>query len=1650
MSSGGYTLDPPKSGVLAELEEAESMPDEERVNKYFYNLYVANVSTDDIIGVMRRFESSPPDSRNSKTYRTMLKILFNECRFFPKYPVQELAITAELFGKMIKHCLLLSNGNLLMLALRCIIEALKRGKMSKMFQFGTIALSQFETSIANYPWFSTALLDIPDVRETFPQLYKTCEKLQSIMTDSMRGTTYVDQSKGIIIRPEDCEPGVARSAPAPPDVPPPCVIDKDRLDVGELESLMNCVLDDLTLEVPPVAVVNQIYAAFNNMSMDTAAQKAREVNDAIEASNLSWLLLYIVKTRASKEQNLHDVFVLFIENIKAPKVFDMAIQITYSCISACLKHIVDQKELPSYRTLLKNLGSWLGRITIGRNIPIMSRRLDLKQVLFHAYENGAMVAALPFVCKIMEHVANSKIFKPPNPWTTAILNFLVEIHSLNRLKTSLVFEVEVLFKHLDLGLENFANKTQLLESRVRPDVSIDFDPVEVPSEIPVPKVTEVPKPVHQYPVTGVPKSQPGRSGLGPQREASKDSVREKLNLLLAKVMREGPGVVRPNPPGESRSTEKPHPPPGYPPVPPIGALNGLHMQPVGNVSSGQSPIKNPPTPPLSDFAERVLHQLQSSVVISPSIAIFELQPQLRACVPLAIDRAIRRVIPVVSEHALSISRATTRMLISNDFAGEEDESTLRVAIQSMMEYFAKSLVIATCKEPLRIAFHESLRAALQTYSTQDCNTQVLVEQLVQIISQDNIVPAVAAAEKIVGEQAVRDVDSVIPDVLKLCKTQHQQGLPISLPPLLQQWNRLNVCMDKRNLTLYRNLFQNGARGLPVSSPLLQHLHGNVPRSMPPQPVGPVTNGAMPMSLCNAVMSRFEECFAEVREPLREIALFPPSLYSKSPTEPDYEPIMFSTHALLVLYSLPVDHDLFSCIAKCLNVMENSRHSEMASIAISHRLLTFLCEGIGAQAGLNVEVLLCVLDGLNQLNPGIKQSLVPLLFSQPLDRGNTAFNVVTVTGLLRYNLLDWSHLVHYLTLAMDKGRNSYAVEMAIVITAISVIDQRSIGPEAAAAIIREIASIKCGLEMCETYSGVLLKDARSKLLKDYMDLCPEPRLIIVSLSPILKRNLAACVTGSKFKLVGPTDDVMSFPETVRRDSHLDLGFGGVRRIVPPPPVSDSHRAIVSIIFAKWIESSLPYDGENLLLAWRQFFQRFNLQSLFKMDGGTDNFFAICVGSAIGTMSSSSPGWTVDQLDDPGFPSEGIDSLIALAKMADVMLRLVGGSDVPPSSALQKLLASTASLVLYGHDYISYYKLWVVLMRYFDKLEVASGNIVCRITFLTALRCINPTRCPEFVFFWLRLIWHPSLLKGAMAIPRCWSHVANLLLEMTCFMDANRKHESYHRIEQWCLELVHHVCDNYPQFVVEYYFCIGGSPRLERAASSCYVGPDPVPINALSMPVDHLPAMTVAPPVSPMIVTLLMRHGIKSYADSVMRSVVRQANIHAKIDVQQVVKVLEDVLDNDPGQGMTLVSCFSYYIGIEFPKSLSEPERIDERRLYVYLELLRQMSNRGRYVLVNAISRHLRYPNLHTHFFSCLLLWLFDVFRAPRDDILRQIILRVLLEQGLSGVKCPWGVRLTVVELFRNPRYKLGGDSFKSIPNCTRALLETISQVCSDVV
>lgn len=75
---------------------------ENEANSYFQKIYSEQTRLDDVIQMLKLYKSST-EQREQEVFACMVHNLFDEYRFFPKYPDKELNITAVLFGQLIHH-----------------------------------------------------------------------------------------------------------------------------------------------------------------------------------------------------------------------------------------------------------------------------------------------------------------------------------------------------------------------------------------------------------------------------------------------------------------------------------------------------------------------------------------------------------------------------------------------------------------------------------------------------------------------------------------------------------------------------------------------------------------------------------------------------------------------------------------------------------------------------------------------------------------------------------------------------------------------------------------------------------------------------------------------------------------------------------------------------------------------------------------------------------------------------------------------------------------------------------------------------------------------------------------------------------------------------------------------------------------------------------------------------------------------------------------------------------------------------------------------------------------------------------------------------------------------------------------------------------
>ena len=141
---------------------------EAEANANFQRLYSGDADGgENTAEMLARFRASR-DARERDVFGCMVHNLFDEYRFFSKYPEKELRVTAVLFGRLIDLQLVASIT--LGVALRCVLDALRKPFGTKMFAFGSEALEQFKQRLPEWPQYCQHLAAVPHLPQAHPDL----------------------------------------------------------------------------------------------------------------------------------------------------------------------------------------------------------------------------------------------------------------------------------------------------------------------------------------------------------------------------------------------------------------------------------------------------------------------------------------------------------------------------------------------------------------------------------------------------------------------------------------------------------------------------------------------------------------------------------------------------------------------------------------------------------------------------------------------------------------------------------------------------------------------------------------------------------------------------------------------------------------------------------------------------------------------------------------------------------------------------------------------------------------------------------------------------------------------------------------------------------------------------------------------------------------------------------------------------------------------------------------------------------------------------------------------------------------------------------------------------------------------------------------
>ncbi|KAJ6618288.1 Not1-domain-containing protein [Mycena sp. CBHHK59/15] len=398
---------------------------EAEVDGIYRQMYDEHTTIDDVIAMLQRNKESN-NPRDHEVFSCMLHFLFDEYKFFQSYyPARELAMTGYLFGSLIQHQLI--DYIPLGIAVRYIIDALNCPPETNLFRFGVQALSRFESRLSEWQPLCQALLRIPHLAEARPELVASIQRALATTEDSSSNADL-------------------RSVGAPDPTPVFTAIQPDPIE-GPIEA-------------PPEELSDRILFIVNNLAPNNFDAKLVEMKEQFADEYSRWFANYLVDQRISTEPNNHSLYLRFLDALDRQTLSKLVLQETF-VKSATMLNSERSMQSGSDRSTLKNVGAFLGTITLARDQPIRFKNLSFKDLLLEGYDSGRLVVAIPFVCKTLEPCAKSKIFRAPNPWLMAVISLLAELYHFAELKLNLKFEIEVLCKGLDIDLDTVEATTVL-------------------------------------------------------------------------------------------------------------------------------------------------------------------------------------------------------------------------------------------------------------------------------------------------------------------------------------------------------------------------------------------------------------------------------------------------------------------------------------------------------------------------------------------------------------------------------------------------------------------------------------------------------------------------------------------------------------------------------------------------------------------------------------------------------------------------------------------------------------------------------------------------------------------------------------------------------------------------------------------------------------------------------------------------------------------------------------------------------------------------------------------------------------------------------------------------------------------------------------
>ncbi|PAA59243.1 hypothetical protein BOX15_Mlig027984g1 [Macrostomum lignano] len=1552
---------------------APSPPElDERINMMMKSLFSGTITSDEVFNMLREPKEKP-------LCNYFLRVLVDEFHHIPtSFPPKQRAIMAELFGQVIALGFQLTSHSVLAFFLRLLSLIVTRNIETEaeqtFFNFGVDILLRCKSSLVNYRQVAAHLL----------------------------------ASNNFAKFPKDLQIGIQLAARSQQSGDPDSQI--RRAGEGEINE---------EAAVPPEGVQDAVFFIFNNLSKINMSTKSEELRRAVPDEFMPWLGQYLVMKRVTTEPNFHQLFVDLMDALNVPRLREIVLQQTFRSIRALLQNM--RPDLNDYndRSLLKNIGHFLGLLTLAKNRPILFDDMDLKGLLLEAYCKGQveMHYAVPFVARTLEACSLSPVFRPPSPWTMGIVRVLKELHMDKAVKNSLKFEVEILCKKLEINFDQLDPAYYLRDSdRIRQ--------IEVENCL----------------IRG--------SAAGARGSAAAPSTAAEHEQQLPPRM---------TAPAEEFEPQQPLPPPSQQQLPPQ-----MHLDPSALQLMQQQGGMNPPLPRFKWTDIETSRPLSAFFNVNLGLPLLQASPGLASGIRQTLELTVGELMEPVAQRCVRIVLGTVEGVVRKDFALDDDESHLRSAAHNMTRCLTAGMALITCREALSVNMETKLKQQfMQGLSSPTAHQRELIEDAARVIAQDNFELGTAYIQKVCVEKALVQVDVTLETEYRLRIHARQEGRRYFdqqqlsyqnefMPPLLRKavgpppLNSLAVYSEYANCV--PGFASDAPPAVPPPMPAMAAAQPSQPPQQPPPQASQVAAPAQPQHR-NEVAQLFDTIVAEVERQSQYIAN---SSSLATPTSTAAAGAGIGDSAQLV-QRLRV---LVERAKRAKSSANDAYASKVVEAAVQSLFQTFRRHPMQAQFPQEV------LERYKEAH-----TVVLRLMYQP-----------KLSGLGYSSCM--SHVVTQIWTDMPEPQK-WNSDAFIELLKIHIVSLQAVDSHLAKQIRQ--SNLRALRFVMDLFHALVLNDSREQTVLNECDLTGTIAVIAHLIEKSPPDHVPREYVQVYHQVRGLLDFGLLEAHQQPATTYLYSGCSQAREFDDPHWLQEASENLMKKWYTMYsTQRVVDQRGFNTFVKDMTTFGILKTDDIitrfFRLT--TDYVMEHCFRALLksGQEVLGNRVSCYQELD-------AYIRLIAVmvkhsgehGAAADIeRQREREGSASTKINLLNKILGIISGTLLQEQDIRSdrfhpmpFQRIFILLFSELLSPATADAdspqiNTLTTLTvpmlaaFANALHIVRPAKAPSFTYSWVECISHRSVLSKYLGNQAAWSMYAQLLVDLlkfiAPFLATANFIKTVHLLYRGTLRLILVLLHDFPDFISEYHHALcdvipANCIQLRNLVLSAF--PKFVqlldPIQSPASQCCALPEMQQEPRGS--------FAGLETNIPAKLREEV-DGFLATRKPVQFLTDVQSRIRADDGEEGrryhVELTNALVLYVGRRAVKRINESGNslqpynmthcVETETLQALVMLC---CTEGRYLLLNAMANQLRYPNSHTFYFNQILLFF---FRESNNEQIKEQITRVLLERLIVNRPHPWGLLLTFTELLKNPSYKFWDHEFVRCSPSIEKLLESVARSC----